>query len=242
LKLDKIKNYKDLEKLDDIIGEQGFGYIDKYKMHERKIYNIISNANKHNINYNEYSIKKLIEDQYHDDYDKIKKIIEKFFTKFNINDKLTELLNSMYMVSNTMSTPSSWERDRKDIENWWNFKKKYKITDNKKFGTSEYVSIYDFDKKFLKVHFNNSENIIKQIYKIIFNKDPKYDNYRFPVGIWLDLGEIEIKVFQNNTANIKGNIQKFKDHYLENSRKGKMHETVIIMKDKKQEIVYKKTR
>lgn len=208
-----IKSEKDLNQLSDYLKEKGFGWLDTYKLHSYKIDKIINNANTLNIDYNSNLKNELYyEKTYADAEEKAKQ----FFSKFSVDDKIKEYLNTFYLQSDdNIRTPYS-RPNRKDVIDWVNFKTKYDLTDE--FGPGNFINVYNLDKNILKTSFNYSSSYkFKRFYELIFNEEPNDINYN-DTGIWQDLGKIEIKIYKNNKADIKGDLDKLKQYYYNYSK------------------------
>lgn len=213
-----IKNKIELKKILDSLYEQGFGYHNDDDFHNNKVGHIISKANKFNVDYRNFYGENKIPDFYKlTNYDDIKKQAESYFSKFSSNDKIDELLDTFYLQENDKcQTP--WRSISKisDIIDWVNFRKKYNIDDI--FGTSDYVLFYNLDKNILKIRFPEYKGyMFDNLYELIFNEKPdKYDEPRFGKlnKSWQNLGKIEIKFYQNNNADIKGDLTKIKEYFF----------------------------
>ena len=124
---------------------------------------------------------------------------------------------------------------RSDIIDWVKFKKKFNLKDE--FGASENVYIYDLDRKSLKIYFGDNYNKYDfvKFYKIIFNEEVE-NPLENKVGVWQNLGKIEVKHFQNGNTEIRGDISKFKEYYYKDI-KSKVYNHTIIRYNKKTEII-----
>jgi len=215
MKLKKIKSRKELDDLFKQISDQGFGYLNSYEAHLRKISTIKSDANK--LNVSDRGTNDLIDDN--DSYLNISKKLNKHFSRFSNDDKILEYLNKFFMISDNISYPSGGST-KKIIKEWIIFKRKYKIPkdpDNPSYN----IQFYDFDKSFIKIHdYSYSWYDFNHLYKLLYNKEPNIDIGNKPSsGKWYDLGEIQIKYFQNGTMNIKGNIEKIKKMFYIRNKK-----------------------
>lgn len=207
-KLPEIKTKEDLFKLLKYLQEQGFGYFSDWEYHYKKVDKIINDANKMSISYD----KKLKEQlSKMSDYDQIKKEVEAYFSKFSSEDKIMELLNDFYLVSDDSVRIPYSRPDAKDVIEWVKFKKKYNLKDD--FIPGGYISYYNLDKNYLKINYGEYKNYyFKQLYKYIFNEEALDWNDK-KAGEWFNIGKIEIKLFVNGKIQIKGDIDKFKEYY-----------------------------
>lgn len=206
--LPEIKSKEDLTKLLNYLDEQGFGYFSDYEYHRKKVDKIINNSNKMSINYDN----KFKENLYNlNNYNDIKKEAEAYFSKFSPDDKIMELLNDFYLISDTSIRIPYYRPDTKDVIEWVDFRKKYNLKDE--FTPGGYISYYNLDKNYLKIQFGQYKDwYFKQLYEYIFNeKCPDWDTKK--AGEWLNIGKIEIKFFLKGGAQIKGDIDKFKEYY-----------------------------
>jgi sRNA-binding regulator protein Hfq len=238
MNITKISTEKDLDMILGFLQDQGFGYIHKSKLIDSKVENIISNANKlkiKNVDSDlEYKIK------YLRNFDEMKKIAEEYFSKYDTNYKLKELLNKFYIQPNeSVKTPWNDSTLIKDIINWVKFKTKHNITDESKFGSYETVEYYNLDKPSIKIRFNdNDTSEFNNLYKLIYNEDCD-ENYKEITGSWYNLGKIEIKFYLNNTIEMKGDLEKFKEYYYKLITE-KIYTHLIIKYKDKTEIIYHK--
>jgi hypothetical protein len=216
MKLKKIKNRKELDDLFKQISDQGFGYLSSYDAHRNKINSITSAANV--LGVSDRGINDLIDNN--DTYLNISKKLKKHFSKFSNDDKIIELLNQFYLIADSTVYFPSGTSTKKQILDWIKFKKKYKIPKDPK-NQAFNVIFYNFDKNFIKIRdYSYSWRDFKYLYKLLYNKEPNIDVGNSPgSGKWINLGEIEIKYFQNGTMNIKGNIEKLKKLYYKSYAK-----------------------
>lgn len=228
-----IKNEDDLNRVLELLEEQGFGYNRSWELHQRKVQDIINKSNKLNIKYDN----KLLSDNTKlKDYSEIEKNVKKYFSKFNSDDKINEFLNVFYIQSDaTARTPYS-SPNVKEVVDWVNFKKRFNVSDE--FGRGNYIEVYLLDKKGIKIKFGEYKTRdFKIFYNLVYNEEcPDFDQNN--VGDWQDLGRIEIKFFQNGNAAIKGEVKKLKEYYynyIKNFRSG----NYIIRYNNKTEIIKK---
>ena len=227
--LRKIKSRKDLETIINDLENQGFGYIQTYKLHQNKINNIKSKANV--LNVEEKDVDSVINND--ETYNTIEKKVKKYFNKFKPEDKIKEYFRKFYVIPDIdIRTPDNFNPSRSEIINWIKFKRKIGI--DKEFGGFKYISYYNLDKNFIKLRdYDNSYMYeFSRLYKLLYGTEPK-DVEKPQTGIWYDLGEIEVKYFKNDTMNIKGNIKIIKDFFYKNIR-----QTNIIVKYNKKLKIY----
>ena len=209
LNLDKIKNEEDLKKVLKFLEDQGFGYQSAYwELHNKKIDNIVSKANTLNIKYDSSLKERLYKLK---DYDEVSEEAKNFFTKFTPDDKINEFINEFYLSTDeTVRTPYS-RPDAKDIIAWTDFRNKFNLQND--FGVDNHIEYYNLDKNYLKINFGSyKEWEFKRLYKLIFNEEcVEFEAKK--VGLWVDLGKIEIKFFLNGKASIKGDLKKIKEYY-----------------------------
>ena len=175
------------------------------------------------------------------DYDTIKKTAEKFFSKFNPDDKIFELINRILIqADDSVITPSDNYPNSNEIISWVEFKNKYNLKDE--FGISKSVEYYNFDKKFIKISFYDYFSEFIELYNLIFGEeiknfaDSKYTKDAYKYGQWQNVGKIEIKIYQNNTADLRGDLTKIKEYYYKYLIK-KMYNSLIIKYNGKIQII-----
>lgn len=230
-KFQAIKTHSDLKKLLKYLEEQGFGYFSEWEYHQKKVDFIISKNNTLHIAYEENLKEKLYKLE---DYNNIDDEAKKFFSKFNVDDKILELIKTFRLnEDDSCSTPWGSPSNAKEIIYWNNFKKKYNLKDE--FGVHNTIRYYNLDKNFLKIYFPQySTYEFKSLYKYIFGEDCNEFTDK-KSGIWIDLGKIEIKFFMKGGANIKGDLKKMKEYfYMELTNKIYYH--TLIKYNGKQEI------
>jgi hypothetical protein len=230
--MEPIKTRSDLEKILKFLEEQGFGYHSDYDLHNKKIDHIIGKRNTLGILYDT----KFKEELYkYKDYEEADKKAKKYFSGFSADDKIFELISSYYLQSDEVCKVPGIRPDNKEIIEWVNFKIKYGIKNE--FGEKDYtVSVYNLDKNFLKINFKKYIWDFKRMYKLIFVEDCKDFDEKY-YGSWQNIGKIEIKFFQNGSANIKGDTKKLKEYYYKNLKSKKIN--IIIKYNDKLEIINK---
>jgi len=222
-----IKTHSELKEILKSLDDQGFGYHTEWEAHNKKIDKLISKNNSLNIDYDKKIKEKLNK---LDNYEEIESEIKKYFSGFNDDDKIYELLNKFYISSDiSIITPSFNWPDTNQIREWFAFRKKLNLKDE--FGTGNNVSYYNLDKNFLKIHYPSYGSWdFKILYKLIFGEDPlEFSEKR--AGIWTDLGKIEIKFFMKTGPNIKGDLTKLKNYYY-NILKKNRYNTIIKYNNK----------
>ena len=112
LLLKDIKNTDDLKKVLKFLDEQGFGYIAEWELHQKKIDHIISKNNTLTINHDSKLKNELIKLK---DYDEIDKEAKNYFSKFNVDDKVSEYLNTFYIHSDDSCSAPSNNPGNKDL-------------------------------------------------------------------------------------------------------------------------------
>jgi len=238
-KLPTIRTRAQLDMIIKGLSDQDFGYyVGDWKAHDHKINRIISDGNILRIKEDKYKAElyNLIKGM--TNYNEIEKTVKKYFTKFKSDDKINELINTFYLKIESVTSKPSDYASKQDIINWVKFKRKYGIKGEPNFNYN--VSVYNLDKIFIKVNFLNSyrwENKSKftQLYNFIYGEDPNEWSAESS-GAWQNLGKIEIKIFQNGSMNIKGDIKKLKP-YLYN---GITKYNCIIFYNNKKEIFEKR--
>jgi hypothetical protein len=230
MELDKIGSYRDLRKIVDILSNQGFGYIDTYKLHQSKVDKLISSANKYGVKFDD-NIKRKYQYDEKLTYDEIKNELDQYFSQFSPDTKIYELINKFYLVSDdSCMTPYGGSPSSTDIIKWHEFKTKFGLKDE--FGYGNNVSVYNLDKNYIKVYFSEySAYDFDTLYKLIFGEENiKIDGKK--IGVWQDIGKIEIKLFQKGTAQIKGDLSKLKEYYFNSVNKPYRNIVIIYNKSK----------
>jgi len=228
-KIPIIKSSNDLNKIFDAIYEQGFGYVQNQdNFHKSKIEKIIQKYNVLKIDvpssfYAEsYKIK---------NYAEAEKEISAHFSKFNPDDKINEFIKNKFSIKydDRCKPPEDRGDNLSTVVEWFKFKTKYNLIDKDyKLGDKYYINvdIYNLDKKSLKIHFGDN-NDFKSLYKLIFNKECAEITNK--LGEWQNLGEIELKFFQNGTASIKGNLTKIKEYYYKDLMSSVFYNSIYII-------------
>lgn len=226
-----IKTREELEKILQDLSDQGFGYFNRYDAHQRKIEKIINDANKLNV-----SVDSEFKNGIHriDDYVQAEKTAQQHFSKFKPDDKINELLNRFTLqADDSVAIPRSYS-GANEIIAWVEFRTKYKLNDI--FDKGYNVQYYNLDKNFLKIYYGDSHYEFETLYNLIYGKPCPVNLSRQSVGYWIDLDPLEIKIFANNNAQIKGDITSFKD-YLYKYVKNKEYGNKIIKYNGKTEII-----
>jgi hypothetical protein len=210
INLDKISTTEDLKKVLKFLDEQGFGYISEWDLHQKKIIDVINKSNPLNVKYDDKLKSNLIGLK---DYDIATQKAKEFFSKFNVDDKILELVSKFYIQSDDECRTPYNRPDHKSIVEWFEFKTKYNLKDAD-YGSSKFINYYNLDKNFLKIHFGEySTYDFNKLYELIFNEETK--EYSSKKGDWQDLGKIQIKFFLKGGANIKGELDKYKYYYYQ---------------------------
>jgi len=226
----KIKTEKDLEKIIQYLRDQGFSPRDSdYELHNRKIENIFHKANTLVIKYDDkelYNLRKI------KDYDEAEKIAKKYFSRFNVDDRIFEYLQYFYIEPDaSIQTPSNTYSEANTIVEWVNFKLKYNLKDV--FDGSRRVEYINLDKTFIKFNFSKYKvRDFQNLYALIFNE--KSNDFNFNAAGWQDLGKIEIKTFAKGTAQIKGDLEKIKEYYYNYILSHKYNATILLYKGKRE--------
>lgn len=166
-----------------------FGYT--HDIVNKKLQNLIHKANKLNVS---YSFEKLKGDFYKGDFVSFENEITKHFNKFDVNDKINELLNKI-------SVSGKRHRDLKEYDKL--IKNGYVDLGLKKrdWKLSWFVSV-DLSKSTIKLDVNdrNYYELNKLIVLLGFNFEiPYYSEYSEP-KIWETL---DFKIYKNHTLEIK---------------------------------------
>jgi len=235
-KLPIIKNREQLKMVIDGLSDQGFGYyVGDWKAHEYKVSNLINKNNTLGIEEDKFKSKlnELVSNM--TDYDEIDKTIKNFFQKFKPDDKIKELINHYYLKPDASCRKPSSSPSKKEIIDWVKFKRKYNIKGEPDFDWS--ADVYNLDKNFVKVNDYDSNFDFEKLYRLLYNEEPNDFSLK-NLGDWQDLGKIEIKVFQNGTINIKGDIDKLKSYLYKEIR----NFDCIVYYNKKKEIRERRER
>lgn len=231
----KIKTEKDLEQVLDYLKNQGFYIHNSWDLHKHKVDKIYNDANTLGIDYPS-SIKDYYKEK---NYEELEKKAKEYFSKFGVDDKINEYLNKFHLHQDEqIHSPSFYHTDKKDIINWVKFKKKYGVKDGD-FGTGRYIHVYNFDKPYLKINFGyNYGWEFKRFYRLLFNEE--YEEFSDKnYGDWQNLGKLEIKIFKNGSANIKGELERIKEYYYKYEILKKYNDMIVIYK-KKKELIHSK--
>jgi len=235
--LSEIKNKEDLKKILKFISDQGFRIRDSdYNLHDEKIGSIINRANKLNLELDDTQKRKIREELSKiENYSDMVKAADTYFSRFNSEDKIFEVLKWFYLQADELGKiPSHYSPNSKEIVEWFMFKTKHNLTDDY-FGSVQY---YNFDKNYLKINFNETKRYeFDKMYNLIFGEKNK--DYRENLaGEWQDLGKIQIKFFKGGGVNIKGDLTTFKEYLYKNLTK-RIYNNYIIKYNQKTEIIKK---
>jgi len=239
----EIKTKQELDQIVDYLKKQKYVpyqdhdrtiYLDSDYMHKAKIINMIDKAN--TLELSDIKIKK---DDFvraltrETDYTEIGKKIDNYFSAYNPNDKIYELINKFWLKATDSGTPPSFTNPRKnDIIAWCKFKAKWNLNDSIIVNGNP-IKIYNLDSKSIRLYYSE-DNLggIKKLYKLIYNEESL--DFDKTYGVFLNMGQIEIKIYQNGTAELRGNLTKLKDVYYKNI-KDKTY-AIIIYKGNRSEI------
>lgn len=225
----KIKSEKDLQQVLDYLKDQGFYIHNSWDLHRHKVDKIYNDANTLGIDY-----PSSIKDYYNEkNYEELEKKAKEYFSKFGVDDKINEFINKFYIQEDErIHSPSFTYPDKKEIINWIKFKNKYNIKDSD-FRYSSYIHVYNLDKPYLKITFSERNGWeFKRFYKLLFNEEcNEFSDSNY--GDWQNLSKIEIKIFKNGSANIKGDLDKIKEYYYKYLITKKYNNMVLIYKKDK---------
>ncbi|MCF7866767.1 hypothetical protein K9L67_06000 [Candidatus Woesearchaeota archaeon] len=231
-KLPIIKTKSQLTMILNGLNDQGFGYyVSDWKAHDKKIESIIHKNNTYGIKEDSFKGELIKNLENLTNYDEIEKAVKSYFTKFKPDDKIKELLKSFYLHPDVVvRVPSTSHPDRNDIIAWVRFKRKYGIKGEPNFGWD--VSLYNLDKNFVKINIGGSvwesEYNFTKLYELIYGEQPNEWSLKNK-GDWQDLGKIQVKIFQNGTMNIKGDIKDLKRRIYDDIRR---YNSIIIYNNK----------
>lgn len=233
-----IKNQDELDVIFKSLSDQGFGYMSTYKIHNDKIKHIINKANKYDIESNKHS-RETSELYKLKNYNDIESQAEKIFSKWSPDDKINEYLNMFGVISTIeVQYPSSNPSD-KELIRWFKFKLKFKLKDSD-FSSWERVYYYDLDKKTIKITFGDNKWDFRRMYTLLYKKEcPEFSNK--PIGVWVDLDNIQIKFYVNGNAELSGDVESYKKYQYE-YLKNQTYATNIIKYNNKMEIFFNKNR
>jgi hypothetical protein len=227
----KIKSQSDLKQLLKFLEGQGFGYFSDWELHQKKVQNLINKNNTLHITYEKDLPSKFTKLE---DYDTIDEEIKKYFSKFNVSDKIQEFTKTFYLQDDDSCQTPYASPDAKSVIAWVEFKDRYNLKDE--FGAGKQLDYYNLDKNFLKIYFPQYKGWeFKSFYKTIFNEDCKEFEEK-EIGKWQNLGKIEIKFFAKGTAAIKGDLKKIKESYYNYIVKNR-YRNLIIKYNSKIEII-----
>ncbi len=233
-KLPIIRTKEQLSMILNGLSAQGFGSIaSDWQAHDYKVYRLISENNVFGVSEQNFKSELIKLVQNMTNYSEIERIIKNYFKKFKPDDKIKELISKFYLKSDmSVRQPSRSRPEKSDIKDWIKLKKKYKIKGEPKFNWT--VDVYNLDKSFIKVNFfgYNWENQTKfsELYEFMFGEKPDEWSSKL-TGSWQNLGKIEVKIFQNSSMNIKGEVKKLKKYLYE-----QLGDNCIIIYNKNKEI------
>lgn len=203
-----IKTEKELEQVFDILREQGFYISGRYEAHRHKLQSIINNANKLNVKVDsklESEINRM------SNYSEAERIANEYFSKIKPDDKIKEYIDYVHPISDDgAKTPGSRNINSRDIINWVKFRDKYNLKDI--YGYDNWIKIYNLDKKILKITYSKDYDF-EQLYILLYGEKP--NSFSSKENGWMDLGKIELKVFANGNANIKGDLSPFLKYFYD---------------------------
>jgi len=221
-----IKTKEELDALFDALKDQGFGYFYTYEAHQKKIDKIIYSSNKLNVSVDSKFKENLLRVN---DYVQAEKDAQSHFSKFKPDDKINELLKKFSLQSDELGKIPTHYASTQEIIAWVDFRTKYNLKDV--FDKGSNVDYYNLDKNFLKIYYGDNGYDFKTLYSLIYEK-PCPDYSRKDVGVWIDLSPMEIKIFANGTANIRGDIKKFKEYFYKNLKNETYGNDIIKYNDK----------
>jgi len=218
-KMPQIKSESDLNKVFDAIYDQGFGYISRRDdYHQNKIQKIVQKYNTlkldipDNFYRNLYDIK---------NYSEVEKEVMNHFSKFNPDDKINEFIKNIFSLKydDRGKPPENNCESINTVIDWFKFKNKYNLIDKDFKFNKNYlnVDVYNLDKNSIKINFKDDYDNFESFYELIFNE--KCIEIKHRTGDWQNIGKIEIKLFLNNTASIRGDLTKIKDYYYKDLMK-----------------------
>jgi hypothetical protein len=216
--MENIKNFKQLTQILEELDKQGFSYINEYDLHNKKINYIINAKNTLCIKYDYYKITKNIGKE--EDYEKIEKIVENYFSNFSMTDKIQELIqkcpikNYIRLYISKYDSEDKKDKFKKDLEK---YPIRSKTKDND--GYENYIA-HDLSGNSLKIILStNNYYEFEQLVGMFLEKDFKTPNLyswsnEFEYGKTYYYGKLEYKFFKNGTIQIKHpNLNKLKEEY-----------------------------
>jgi len=224
----KIKNEKELKEYISVLYDEGFGYINEYEFHNKKIDHIIRKENKLNIELKGSELKDLIKNE--KDYEKIHTICRNYFSKFNSDDKIFELANRFSLIENdSVSAPYS-SPSFSEIKKYVDFREKYGCPE---LHPVTRIYYYDLDKNILKLRFGEYFDRYKfeTLYELVYNK--KALEFSNKISDYQNIGEIDIKLYSNGNADFKGNLKPLKDKYYSYFKTKVNHNYILIYNKEK---------
>jgi len=218
-----IKSRTDLKEIFDSLYDQGFGYFKEYEAHNSKVDKIIHEANTQQIK--EFEESKLRDRlQKMNNYEEIKEETITHFAKYSPEDKIKELMDKFYIHANEYASVPSYTRPSDvSIIAWHQFKRKFGLTDKNinEYATYKY---YDLDKN-LKINFSGTYEFRKLCELVNGTMPPEIETKS---SDWKNLGDFQVRIFNNGNAELKGNIDKFRERYFNILTKDKHSENKII--------------
>ena len=237
MEIESIKTKQELKRILKFLDDQGFGHISEYDLHDRKVNNIIYKENKLRVEYNRGKLDEELKGL--TNYDDINNVVNNFFSKFNPDDKIFELIKKIYIQEDDRcQTPSYSYPSANDIIAWVTFKTKYNLKDE--FNGSQYISYYNLDKNTIKITFYDRKSEISQLYELIFGEECKEFSISKKYGEWINLGKIDIKVYKNNYADLRGDITKIKEYNYKSLINDNHYGSIVIKYNGKVQIIKSK--
>jgi len=226
-----IKNENELKIILNSLRDQGFGSFDDYKAHNYKIDRMINYANKFNIEQSKY--RQYTENLYNlKDYTEIENKLQSIFSNYSEIDKIKEYLDIFYVsptIKLKLPDVNTYQQEDNIIQ-WVKFKTKLNLKDIN-FIPGKTINFYDLDKKTIKIRYKENYEF-QRLYELLFNK--KCKDYKDDYGTWIDLDEIQIKLYQNGLAELSGNISQLKKYYYVELSKNTYYNYNIIIYNNKQ--------
>jgi len=202
-----VKSKSELKAIFMSLDSQGFGYYyrDAEQMIERKVNKIIQNANIHGLKIDGYDFTKKLDLGKLDKFADIEKAVKKYFSKFNANDKMNEVLNRIYCRDCKEFRPWKTDPENKQIEFNKAFKE-FKLTWKQAIEKDEnFYSIYDLSKSFVKINYSD-KNAIEYIFENVFNienfKLPYYIHEKYEYGKNYTLNGLTFTFYQNGNLKL----------------------------------------
>lgn len=157
-----------------------------------------------------------------DSFTEIKQVIDTYFSQFTVEDKITELLGKVSLVSHEGRVPSKHYPSPFEIQKYKDLQKKWGFTEpplDADGVPAQYFRIYDLrpGKKILKVCSSSKYNIAQLLEKLYADKRELLP---------------ETKEFANGNVDIIGNIEPLRSAYIKyySNRRHNRHSMIIIEK------------